>query len=262
MRKIKLLVAQTDLDEHGNIKGLDSEMEVQDFDQDPKTVGYDPRIPNKQGPDFHQVEQTVRNLPERKPSWPKPKGQPSLRHLNGPREGIGNPAVATVTRPFLGKQSAWLIIRRGNSKYLLCRRSKANSNPGTWNWIGGSVDAGETPKLAAIREFKEEAGIDLANYFSRIQYISAVFNPVTGGTCHFFLLQKPPRLDLDSLVFNDENDKGVWINIYTMDVNPVRLHWPTLASLGILKAIERHIRQAFLKHTKTQHHKHSVQDKA
>ena len=42
---------------------------------------------------------------------------------------------------------------------LMAKRSEQVNNPYFWNFFGGQVDARETPKAAAIRELREEAGI-------------------------------------------------------------------------------------------------------
>jgi 8-oxo-dGTP diphosphatase len=54
------------------------------------------------------------------------------------------------------------VIVDGEGRTLLIRRSKANKNfTGKWEWPGGKVDPGEDFAVAAIREAKEETGLDV-----------------------------------------------------------------------------------------------------
>lgn len=54
---------------------------------------------------------------------------------------------------------AWIRDERGY--YLISQRCATKSNPLRWEPTGGSVLAGETTLQAALREVKEELGIDL-----------------------------------------------------------------------------------------------------
>ncbi|KAI2606666.1 hypothetical protein GGR54DRAFT_411507 [Hypoxylon sp. NC1633] len=52
----------------------------------------------------------------------------------------------------------------GEVEMLLAKRAQGTDEEGTWSTIGGAMDQGETPQAAAIREVKEELGINLDDF--------------------------------------------------------------------------------------------------
>ena len=58
-----------------------------------------------------------------------------------------------------------LIVKDG--KVLLGRRKKNGFGQGKWLGFGGKVDPGETIEEGMIREFKEEASIEVKEYEKR-----------------------------------------------------------------------------------------------
>ncbi|XP_063587834.1 oxidized purine nucleoside triphosphate hydrolase-like [Penaeus indicus] len=64
--------------------------------------------------------------------------------------------MSTYTRKLL----TLMFIREGEK--ILLGYKKRGFGQGRWNGFGGKVEAGETPEQAAIRETKEEAGVDLS----------------------------------------------------------------------------------------------------
>lgn len=68
-------------------------------------------------------------------------------------------AAAIAYRYAEGEDSAaGICYRAGDSVLLLLRSPSANDFPLTWCFPGGSIDDGETPEQAAIRESTEEIG--------------------------------------------------------------------------------------------------------
>ncbi len=51
------------------------------------------------------------------------------------------------------------VLVKCNNKVLLCKRSPYQSLPGVWSIPAGSVEKGEKPREAAVREFFEETNI-------------------------------------------------------------------------------------------------------
>lgn len=51
------------------------------------------------------------------------------------------------------------VIEQADGRYMLGQRAEATFYPGYWEFPGGKVEAGETPRQAIIRELHEELGI-------------------------------------------------------------------------------------------------------
>ena len=58
-----------------------------------------------------------------------------------------------------------LVYLKRNNRTLMLHRVKKQQDyhEGKWNGLGGKIDPGETPEECAIREVKEESGLDLVN---------------------------------------------------------------------------------------------------
>ncbi|MEW5782659.1 MAG: Nudix family hydrolase [Pseudomonadota bacterium] len=53
------------------------------------------------------------------------------------------------------------VILRADGSFLLGRRAPGTYYPGYWEFPGGKVEAGETPREALVRELAEELGIEV-----------------------------------------------------------------------------------------------------
>lgn len=72
--------------------------------------------------------------------------------------------------------NAW--IKNSKGEFLITQRSKNKSHPLMWECTGGSALKGETSKEAALREVKEELGIDISN--SRGKFIGSTLRYYKG----------------------------------------------------------------------------------
>lgn len=62
----------------------------------------------------------------------------------------------------LSNVGTWIVVYCPRKRSLLfAKRAKLTNNPYFWNLLGGRVDPGESPRAAAVRELREEAGIEI-----------------------------------------------------------------------------------------------------
>lgn len=59
--------------------------------------------------------------------------------------------------------SVKVLVQNPDKKILLLHRSKLSPGRKGWDFCGGTPDKNEDPTMAAIREAKEEAGIDISD---------------------------------------------------------------------------------------------------
>ncbi|MEW5872696.1 MAG: 8-oxo-dGTP diphosphatase [Chloroflexota bacterium] len=62
------------------------------------------------------------------------------------------------------KLATLCYIRRAGQTLMVHRIKKANDmHQGKWNGLGGKLEPGETPEECALREIREESGLDVSN---------------------------------------------------------------------------------------------------
>jgi 8-oxo-dGTP pyrophosphatase MutT (NUDIX family) len=49
---------------------------------------------------------------------------------------------------------------------LLLQRAQGTRSPGSWEAVHGKIDPGETPEQAALREIKEETGLEIQRLYN------------------------------------------------------------------------------------------------
>ena len=95
--------------------------------------------------------------------------------------------------------SVLVVIHTPDLRVLLLERA---DGPGLWQSVTGSLDPGETPAQAAVRELREETGLDAARFRLtdwQLQYECEIFERwrhryapgVTHNTEHVFSLSVP-----------------------------------------------------------------------
>ncbi len=107
-----------------------------------------------------------------------------------------------------------VLVVNEKGEVLALRRSQTDERrPGQWDFPGGWVDAGEDTHTAAIREAKEEAGLDLVNpelvfAFSQMTTPSKTLGSRHGsGTWLLFVehIAGDPKITI-----SDEHDDYAW----------------------------------------------------
>ncbi len=62
------------------------------------------------------------------------------------------------------KLATLCYLRKNNQTLMLHRVKKENDmHEGKWNGLGGKLESGESPEECALREVKEESGLDIRN---------------------------------------------------------------------------------------------------
>jgi 8-oxo-dGTP pyrophosphatase MutT (NUDIX family) len=113
-------------------------------------------------------------------------------------------------------KSAGIIFFAGDRVLLMKRDSLANEG-GSWDFPGGGMEPGESPKQAARRETAEEAGFDYDGPLLKVMKMS-------NGYVAFAALLDEPFVP----VLNDEHTEYVWA---TFDDLPTPLHPTTRKEL-------------------------------
>jgi len=73
----------------------------------------------------------------------------------------------------MGSKNGWSLMAgvaiavKKNNKFLMLKRSKIETFPGKWEFPAGKLEFFETLEQAAVREMKEETGLDC----KKIKYI-------------------------------------------------------------------------------------------
>lgn len=126
-----------------------------------------------------------------------------------------------------------LVVDRG--RVLMQRRASWVQHGGTWSIPGGAVASGEEPLAAALRELREETGVDASAL--RVLDASHVAEPVSGWTytTHLARLRKKARARIGTPSASAEAAEHRWVPI--ADVEALELHPGFAASWGDVRSL-------------------------
>src|SRR5437773_11040188 len=73
------------------------------------------------------------------------------------------------------------LLRSGASglEVLVLRRAPGGRSPGSWETVHGHIEPGETPVQAALRELREETGLEPVRFYN-LSRVEAFYRPRTG----------------------------------------------------------------------------------
>lgn len=112
-------------------------------------------------------------------------------------------------------QSAKLIAKAAlfndKGKVLVLRRSQTDKiRPGDLDFAGGSVETGEGPLEAVVREIKEEIGIDILADSLNLAYSATDFYDEVSRVRFLFVGTVPKN---SSITLSFEHDKYEWMSL-------------------------------------------------
>jgi 8-oxo-dGTP pyrophosphatase MutT (NUDIX family) len=152
----------------------------------------------------------------------------------GPGEELNTSGEQTVPR-----LAASVIVLRGGADglyVLLVRRTpEARFMGGVWVFPGGAVDAGEDERAAAVRELREEAGVDVPDAEALVRFSQWITPPEVKirFDTHFFLAPAPedaePVVDGEEIVDWGWFAPGAALETYANGALP--LVFPTIKHL-------------------------------
>ena len=105
--------------------------------------------------------------------------------------------------------SGTLLICKNTDRFLLIKRGRFGSYPGTWAIVGGGIDPGEEPLEAAKRELWEETQINPTN----IEYEFFELQNELGTDFYFFIGYCDQEFECK---LNNENTDWGWFNMNTL----------------------------------------------
>ena len=116
--------------------------------------------------------------------------------------------------------SVWVaVVCSSTHRVLLARRAPTTRNSGQWNFFGGGLDPGERPRKTALRELKEEAGIDATH--QELIVLGEALTPNKRNIL-FALLQD----DEFAPILNGESTHWEWVPLTKLS-HRTDLHAPT-----------------------------------
>lgn len=117
----------------------------------------------------------------------------------------------TLTKDFVEQVKVSAVYVECDGEYLYMRKTMPDTVKGKWGVPGGKVEEGEDITAAAVRELKEEAGIEVCEH--ALKYLKPLYIKTSYASFGFYIfvltLKEKPEVTL-----SDEHDEYGW---YTSD---------------------------------------------
>ena len=111
---------------------------------------------------------------------------------------------------------------------------KSHKWPGHYTIPGGHVELGEHIEAAAIREAKEETGLDVYD-LEFINFQEFIYDPSFWKPRHFILFDYACRTSLMDIKLNDEAEQYTWVRLE----DAIHLPLDTYTRVSVDKLIEQ-----------------------
>jgi ADP-ribose pyrophosphatase YjhB (NUDIX family) len=110
------------------------------------------------------------------------------------------------------------ILLKYKNPCLLCNRSQGGSLPGVWSVPGGHLEKGESIESGAIKEFREETGIQILGDLDYITYLDV---PNSRKKFYLFMYDVKYKVlpDLDMAKDGFEHEECKWFTKKTLPNN-------------------------------------------
>lgn len=114
------------------------------------------------------------------------------------------------------------VLREGVAglEALVLRRSAAGRCPGAWEVVHGSIEAGEAPREAAVRELREETGLVPARLYN-LSRVESFYRHATDEVG--FIPVFAAFVDGAAVTLSHEHDRAEWLPVPAAQG---RLAWP------------------------------------
>ena len=126
-----------------------------------------------------------------------------------------------------------LLTDSGRSGVVLQHRSARVHQGNTWGLMGGAIEPGETPSVAALREAHEEAGVD-ASTVTVLSTVAGLRHPEWSYTYVLAESERPENPDLPGGL-TWESDRTMWVDLEAVAAYPLHpslaADWPRLHDL-------------------------------
>lgn len=140
-----------------------------------------------------------------------------------------------------GPTHAGIVLKAADTgRVIMLQRALVPDDPagGQWEWPGGGIEPGETPKDAAVREFQEETG---STFPGELAHLAATWTS-SDGVYQAFVFVIPSETDVP---INPDQDSRATINPDDPDGDQIEtVAWWDPASIPDMPALRQEVRDS------------------